>query len=329
MNSFEDSGSLPLVVVHMVTYNHANYVKQTIESALAQVTGFKVKLVITDDASTDGTIAICRQYQEKYPERIDFVTNQTNLGPAANSAKNLLRCFKTGAKYLAILDGDDYWCDNMKLQKQVDVLQQHEDKFSVCFSDVNYVDEAGNIIIANFIRPYYKDKRIATQCDILTYMALPTQTTLININDMHREIPKDFNRIYNGDAYFFSLLTQKKDAIYMDEVTACYRQHGGGMMTGVGEMSRIKKTIQSNFFLLGTPVLRADSKLILKHRIIDLQIQIMNILVNGGYVSLYLQEFIAYLKYCTRFLYFKDFRDQLKRFVRVAQEYIHTKTALR
>ncbi len=329
MSNNNDSGQPPLVAVHMITYNHGEYVAQAIESVLGQVCAFKVKIFISDDASSDNTAALCAEYQNKYPERIDFSQNIKNIGPAGNGGKNVWRCFGSGAKYLAILDGDDYWCDNMKLQKQVDILQQHEDKFAVCFTDVNYVDESGQVTTANFIRPYYKERKTATQADLLTYMPLPTQTALINIEDLQRSLPEDFNNVYNADAYFFSLLTRKKDAYYLDEVTACYRLHGGGMMTGIGEMSRIKKTIESIFFLLERPVLRPDSRVKLKHRIIDLQIQIMNILVNGGYVSLYVKEFIIYLQYSFRFFHFKDFGHQEKRFFRIARDYITSKIALK
>jgi len=317
MDNNNNLGQVPLVVVHMVTYNHASYVVQTIESALGQATNFKVKLIITDDASSDNTADICRQYQQQYPDRIDFVANSTNIGPAANSSKNLWRCFNSGAKYLAILDGDDYWCDSLKLQKQVDILQQYEDKYSVCFTDVNYVDEENNIQTAGFIRPYYKDKGYADQGDLLTYMPLPTQTSLINIDDLQRSLPEDFGIIYNADAYFFGLLTQKKNAIYLDEVTACYRLHTGGMMSGIGEMGRLKKTISSLYFLKQKGILNKPALQRVEKRIMILQVDILNMLIYNGHVSLYFPEFFNYLFYCFSFGNFDNFGFHTSRFFRL------------
>ena len=329
MSNTEASDLAPLVAVHLVTYNHGKYIAQTIESVLAQVANFKIKIFISDDASTDNTAAICEAYQNNFPDKIDFSANKINIGAAANSSKNVWRCFNSGAKYFAILDGDDYWCDNLKLQKQVDILRKGENQYSICFTDVNYVDEMNNITTANFMRPFYKNKGFADQADLLTYVALPTQTTLINIDDLQRILPDDFGEVYNADAYFFSLLTRKKNAIYLDEVTACYRLHTGGMMTGIGEMGRLKKTIQSIFFLLHRPILKSDSRLKLKWRIIDLQIQILNILVNDGYVSLYFTQFIIYLQYTFRFFHFKNFAIQIKRFFRVAGSYLKFKIGLK
>ena len=110
----------PLVSVCMTTYNHEAYLAQAIESVLAQQTSFGVELVLGDDCSTDSTAAICREYAAKYPGRVRFVTGQRNVGWRANYRRTFEAC---RGKYVAYCDGDDWWCDPGKLQRQVDLLE--------------------------------------------------------------------------------------------------------------------------------------------------------------------------------------------------------------
>ena len=109
------------VAVCIVAYNHENYIKQAIESALFQDTDFPVCLFIADDNSSDKTPDICRHYEQNYPDRIRFISQTQNVG----TVRNTFTVFRTilneadKYKYIAMLDGDDYWCDKDKLQKQV------------------------------------------------------------------------------------------------------------------------------------------------------------------------------------------------------------------
>ena len=110
----------PLVSVCMTTYNHEAYLAQAIESVLAQQTSFGVELVLGDDCSTDSTAAICREYAAKYHGRVRFVTGQRNVGWRANYRRTFEAC---RGKYVAYLDGDDWWCDPRKLQMQADLME--------------------------------------------------------------------------------------------------------------------------------------------------------------------------------------------------------------
>lgn len=111
----------PLVSVCMTTYNHAPYLAQAIEGVLAQRTSFDVELVLSDDCSTDGTAAICADYAARYPDRIRLVTGPENVGWRANYRRTFDAC---RGRYVAYCDGDDYWNDPFKLQKQVDLLEE-------------------------------------------------------------------------------------------------------------------------------------------------------------------------------------------------------------
>ena len=112
--------SNPVVSVCMTTYNHAPYLAQAIEGVLAQRTSFDVELVLSDDCSTDGTAAVCADYAARYPDRIRLVTGASNVGWRANYRRTFEAC---RGNYVAYCDGDDFWSDPFKLQKQVDLLE--------------------------------------------------------------------------------------------------------------------------------------------------------------------------------------------------------------
>ena len=115
--------SCPLVSVVMLAYNHEAYISQSIEGIVAQETSFSVELIIGEDCSPDGTLSVVRSYQRKYPGLIRIITSDTNVG----ARKNSYRLEKSArGKYIAYCEGDDYWHDSKKLQKQVDFLEENE-----------------------------------------------------------------------------------------------------------------------------------------------------------------------------------------------------------
>ena len=110
----------PLVSVCMTAYNHAPYIGRAIEGVLSQRTTFAVELVLSDDCSPDGTGAICRDYAARYPDRIRLLTGDVNVGMRANYRRTIEAC---RGRYVAMCDGDDWWCDPLKLQRQVEALE--------------------------------------------------------------------------------------------------------------------------------------------------------------------------------------------------------------
>ncbi len=125
----------PKVLIFMVTYNHEKYIAQAIESVMIQKTSFDYLLVIGEDCSTDNTLKICINLKQNYPDKILLLNNTENLGPMINALNVYKKCFSSSAKYVAMLEGDDYWCDENKLQKQVDFLDANKDH-SICFHRV-------------------------------------------------------------------------------------------------------------------------------------------------------------------------------------------------
>lgn len=138
----------PLVSVHMITYNHAPYIAEAIESVLMQKTNFAFELILGEDCSPDNTRQICQEYADKYPNIVKLLPADKNIGSVPNFMKTLKAC---KAKYVAICDGDDYWTDPNKLQIQTDFLENNPD-YVACFHDGFIVnDDTGEQFLAGKI----------------------------------------------------------------------------------------------------------------------------------------------------------------------------------
>ena len=119
----------PLLSIVTITYNHEPFIAKTIEGVLMQQVNFPIEFIIAEDCSTDGTRAICQRYADEHPELIRLITSESNVGAVANERRAMLAA---RGKYIAFCEGDDYWTDPLKLQKQVDFLESHPD-YSVTF----------------------------------------------------------------------------------------------------------------------------------------------------------------------------------------------------
>ncbi len=128
------------VSVVVATYNHEKYIRHTLESIVSQKTDFDYEVIVGDDCSSDGTAEIVREYASKYPELIIPVIREKNMGGTSNLLDLLARI---RGEYVAFIEGDDYWIDENKLQKQADFLDSHSD-YIACFGHCIIVDENEN-----------------------------------------------------------------------------------------------------------------------------------------------------------------------------------------
>jgi glycosyltransferase involved in cell wall biosynthesis len=217
----------PIVDVNIAVYNHARYLRKTLDSVLSQKTDFPFRLVIGDDFSTDGSRDILKEYEQRYPEQVKVIYQEKNLGFDSDERNGTIMLKHSTAKYIAFLDGDDYWIDDSKLQKQISFLEANTD-YSICFHKV-MVDEDGKL----------KEDTITNPPGITT-----TMTDLVRGNFIHtpsvvfrnkRKLPKWFNKAMPADYPLYLLLTANGEKIRMiDEVMAVYRVHGGGIWSTDG-----------------------------------------------------------------------------------------------
>ena len=134
----------PLVTIRCITYNHEPYIRQCLDGFIMQKTNFRFEAIVHDDASTDGTADIIREYAEKYPEIIKpILQNENQYSKRDGSIRRILN-ENTHGKYVALCEGDDYWIDPLKLQKQVDFMEKHED-YSMCFHNAYEIFEHKNV----------------------------------------------------------------------------------------------------------------------------------------------------------------------------------------
>lgn len=139
----------PLISIAIITYNQDQFIAESIESVLKQELNLDYELLISDDASTDGTINILKSYKTKYPDKIRLILNKTNLGPSENFHHLILQC---KGEFIFLLEGDDFWTSSEKIQKQYQFLIENP-SYLACTHRHKIVDENGNILVDEYTGP--------------------------------------------------------------------------------------------------------------------------------------------------------------------------------
>ena len=134
MNIIQDTE--PLVSINCITYNHEAYIRKALEGFLMQKTDFKFEVLIHDDASTDQTANIIRKYEKKYPEIIKPIYQKENQYSKNISISKHFQYPRARGKFIAMCEGDDYWIDPLKLQKQVKFLENNPDFSMSCHNAI-------------------------------------------------------------------------------------------------------------------------------------------------------------------------------------------------
>jgi glycosyltransferase involved in cell wall biosynthesis len=182
------------VSVCMITYNHEAFISEAIESVLMQQTDFEYELVIGEDCSTDRTREIVVEYAKKYPDRIRLLLHEQNMGLMGK--KNLVATYRAcRGMYIALLEGDDYWTDPLKLQKQVDYMESHRD-CALCFHNVLMVHDDGSQPEHLYNAP--DQKEISEFEDLLTNYFTQTCSVMFR-NGLILAFPDEFYQMFMGD----------------------------------------------------------------------------------------------------------------------------------
>lgn len=219
----------PLVSVCCTTYNHEHFISDAIEGFLIQKTTFPVEFIIHDDASTDKTAAIVKKYADKYPELIIAVLQTENQYSKGNKPLTNIVFPRTSGKYIAICEGDDYWTDPYKLQKQVDFLEENS-SYSFCFHD-NWIlnENTGEKKIR------IGEKKIDEVVDLESLIVeknISTASIMFRNIIQFDNLPDWFYKLKNGDYGILVLLTEKGLGKYIPEPMSVYRMHDGGIWSG-------------------------------------------------------------------------------------------------
>jgi glycosyltransferase involved in cell wall biosynthesis len=238
-----------MVSVCCTTYNHEKFIAQTVESFLMQETNFRYEIVIGDDCSTDKTSEILRSFKEKYPDKIKLIYPEKNLGAHLNTINSAKAC---EGKYIALCDGDDYWTNPHKLQKQVDFLENNPE-YIICCHYTHVIDIDGNTL---HIDPNPKPLEY-TYHDLLIGKQVETKTATVvyhNIPEVHELFQKPwYLNCFAADKMLklFATFNTGKKIYVMPEVMSCYRNHVGGIWSMIREEKRMEMVI-SDFNLIIT-----------------------------------------------------------------------------
>ena len=209
------------VCIHCMTYNHEKYIAKTLEGFVMQKTDFPFVAVVIDDFSPDQTASIVREYEKRYPDIIKGIYLEENYRSQRKPKRGLFAPYDQQADYIAICEGDDYWTDPNKLQKQVDLLDGHPD-YGLCYTDFDLLDESTNqysqAVFENGIykRPTSFEEHLVG-CGYIAPMSWVYRKSVFESLEYKRFTDGTFSQAL---AFF-----KQSKVHYLPEVTSVYRAH--------------------------------------------------------------------------------------------------------
>ena len=240
----KQSDQIPLVSVKMITYGHEAYIRQAIEGVLMQETDFEYDLIVSDDCSPDKTNSIVKDIinTHSFGFRIKYFRHEKNLGMLGNGLFGLSKC--TG-KYIALCEGDDYWIDPLKLQKQVKFLEANPE-YSICFTDYSIVHFKGEMIKKSKL--VAEAKRTLNQEDLIIRHGIQALTAVFRNVFLEHNTEMKF---INGDITLFAYLANFGNAGYLDIISGCYRISPSGVYSLKPEdyKIRVRKGMYTNLLI--------------------------------------------------------------------------------
>lgn len=220
------------VSVCIITYNQEKYIHDCLKGVLSQKTNFDIEIIIGDDCSSDKTRTICKSIQDKYPELIKLIARKKNLGMAENWAQTIKSC---NGKYIALCEGDDYWTDELKLQKQIDFLELNSD-YNICFTRANTLKNNKFELhpipdTANNGSYYY--------IDLLKHNNFITTASAVIRNKIDY-FPEWFFNLKIVDIALYFLVSKTAKIKCLEDITTVYRVHDKGVWSGVDQLKKVE-----------------------------------------------------------------------------------------
>lgn len=248
----------PVISVCLITYNQAEFIEQALKSILMQRHPYTWEIIIADDYSTDRTREIINNYYSQYSETIKLLFQPKNVGPPKNYI-DLLRAAK--GKYVAYLEGDDYWTDELKLDKQVKFLEQNKD-FVACFHNVSRLQNGQlNGVV------YPNDRKVEVEFTDLAKGDYLKSCSLMYRNSIETIDPLINFQIPSEDTSLGLCLLQKGKAYFMNETMATYRLHTGGTFSQIGSSKKLLWSISSQEALIKYFSFRSEKKYLIQTKL--------------------------------------------------------------
>jgi len=219
----------------MSAYNHENYIVQCLDSVLSQKTNFDFEIILGEDFSTDKTREIVVKYKNKFPGKFKLHLPEKNIGMMAMDLATWKMC---SGEYIALLNGDDYWTDENKLQLQADFLDSNSDTV-LCYHKAKVENETdGTSFETSFPE---SGLELPIESLLLGYNPIMTPTVMIR-NVL--EIPDWFGELPYGDMPIYLLLAQRGKLKYIDRMMSTYRIHSNGHWQGDSVYNNLAKDLK-------------------------------------------------------------------------------------
>lgn len=255
MDSFSE-GKKALVAIQCTAYNHSQYIRQTLDGFVQQKTNFPFVAIVHDDASTDGTDEIIKEYAKKYPDIILPIYEKENqYSKHDGTLRKIMNdaCDALGVKYIALCEGDDYWIDPLKLQKQVDFLESHKN-YSMCVTN-SWNLEHDTLTPSKW--NVKNDRDLSIEEIILNGGLFIATASLVFRRSIHRELPDETIALHVGDYPLQIFMAYKGNVRMLADNTCVYRIASTGSWTekikkNQFDYSKVSTQTQKEMFLLDT-----------------------------------------------------------------------------
>lgn len=235
MNNFKT----PLVSIICPTYNHEHYIRQCLEGFINQIIDFELEIIVHDDASTDKTLEIVKEFEFNYPHVFNNIYQTDNQFSKDPSSVSRIMFAKAKGKYIAVCEGDDYWTDPYKLQKQVDFLEANTD-YGLCFTKTKYLK---NNVLELQELPIGRPEGVYELKDLHFYHNfIPTASVLFK----RFEMPNWFNNLPYGDLAVYSIVAKNQKIKCLDFVGSVYRIHDKGLWQGKSRRNQVLMGLKFN-----------------------------------------------------------------------------------
>lgn len=233
------------VSVNVTAYQHEKFIEQCLESICTQQTDFRFEVLIGEDGSSDDTRAICLKYAEKYPQRVRLIlhdrSNLIKVHDKPTGRFNQLTNFKLGrGKYIAFCDGDDYWTDPEKLQKQAKFLDENS-SFAIAYHDMQKVDATGKQLSGPVLGERFCVDRSSEQ--VMAWKS-PIHPSSAMVRRSHiKDLPAAFREVMCADLFMLGFVAQYGKAGVIPVRPGAYRIHSGGIFSRKSQLARSRYTL--------------------------------------------------------------------------------------
>lgn len=243
----------PIVAIYTLVYNHAPFLRDYFEGVIAQQTNFPFIAVVHDDCSTDGSTDIIREYAEKYPQIIKPIYEEINCyqNNLWDQVIVKMREAYKGAKYIAFCEGDDYWTDPLKLQKQVDILELHPE-YAFCCHRYKILHESDHSVSSDYAQAFFKEgEDLVVTPELQSRTWLTKVLTMVIRVDLYIQAFDEARRKYGNeclDTCIFYELLKLGNGIALNQFMGMYRQQNNGIWSQLDQTQKAK----SNYLVFQT-----------------------------------------------------------------------------